>query len=286
MTLNSAAPCEATPMDAENIFPVVQLPESHTILSSLLTFVFPVPYVLPETIEQILELLSVAQKYEMDTTLTLIRACVSRRNPTSTCPGIICSKTALHVYSLAWNHDLVEEMVLAARETLKAPMTIDTYEDKLNSISIPALCELWNFRKQVRHNLSSGFYKDVSKSELFLSLTDLGCVETSKPCKIPLWLHNYLRSVPEDPACFDPITFYSALSSHVSSGDCKQCCSISSKTIREFWIVMKASVHESVRKVGLILTATCGRSHLAYRLIRCSFGLRSLKKRAVKVPSM
>ena len=51
LIVNSAVPCEATQeataMDVESIFPVVQLPEGHTILSSLLTFVFPVPSVLP-----------------------------------------------------------------------------------------------------------------------------------------------------------------------------------------------------------------------------------------------
>lgn len=40
-----------------------------TIISSLLTFLFPVPPVLPPTIEETLELLSMAQKYQMATTL-------------------------------------------------------------------------------------------------------------------------------------------------------------------------------------------------------------------------
>jgi hypothetical protein len=95
-------------------FPVVQLPEGHTILSSLLTFVFPVPSVLPPTIEQFLELLSVAQKYEMATTLARIRDCASRRDP-----SFISAETALRVYSLAWNYGLREETILAARATLK-----------------------------------------------------------------------------------------------------------------------------------------------------------------------
>jgi hypothetical protein len=147
----------------------------HTILSSLLTFVFPVPSVLPPTIEQILELLSVAQKYEMATTLTRIRDCASRRDP-----PFICAETALHVYSPARNYDILEETLLAAKETLKAPMTIDTYEDKLDFISIPALCELWDYRVQVLDNLGSDFYTRVSKSEVFQSLTKIGCVELGK----------------------------------------------------------------------------------------------------------
>jgi hypothetical protein len=171
-------------------------------------------------------------------------------------------------------------------------MTIDTYEDKLDFISIPALCELWDYRVQVLDNLRSGFYMGVSNPEVFQSLTKLGCVEIGESSKIPLWLDNYLRSVPEDPARFDLITFYSALSSHVlstgvgTSSGCKKCLSIPSKTIHELWIALKPFVDESIRKVGLTLNATRDKSHLTHRLIRRSYMLRSLKKRALKVPSM
>ncbi|KAH9174322.1 hypothetical protein EDB89DRAFT_2148919, partial [Lactarius sanguifluus] len=61
--------------------PVVQVTENHTIISSLLTFVFPVSPILPPTIEQIVELLSVAEKYRMTTALIRIRDCASRRDP-------------------------------------------------------------------------------------------------------------------------------------------------------------------------------------------------------------
>ena len=60
-----------------NALRVVQLPVNSTILFSLLTYIFPVPPILPPTIEQIMELLSVAQKYKMDVVLT-IRLCLAR----------------------------------------------------------------------------------------------------------------------------------------------------------------------------------------------------------------
>ena len=59
-------------MDGETLLPVVQLPESYPIISSLLSFLYPVPPVLPPTIELTLELLSVAQKYQATTALTRI----------------------------------------------------------------------------------------------------------------------------------------------------------------------------------------------------------------------
>ncbi|KAH9174316.1 hypothetical protein EDB89DRAFT_564870 [Lactarius sanguifluus] len=146
-----SSPVLAERITAHGVGPeVVQLPENCTILSTLLTFVFPVPSVLPSTIEQILELLSVAQKYEMTTTLDRIRDCVSRRNP-----NLICAETALEVYSLAWKYGLLEEALRAAEETLKTPMTIDNFEDKLNIIPVPALCGLWSYHVQVLDNLNS-----------------------------------------------------------------------------------------------------------------------------------
>jgi hypothetical protein len=59
-------------VDVKTVLPVIQLTEGYATLSTLLTFVFPVPSVLPPTIEEILELLSVAQNYEMVATLTRI----------------------------------------------------------------------------------------------------------------------------------------------------------------------------------------------------------------------
>jgi hypothetical protein len=260
-------------MDGEIPLPVVRLPESHTILSALLTFVFPVPAVLPPTTEQILELLSVAQKYEMTTTLTRIRDCASRHNP-----NFVCAKTALDVYSLAWKYELLEEAIPAAEQTLKAPMTIDNYEDKLDVMPITALCELWYYRVQVLDNLDKSFETEFSKSDVYQNLANIGCVEIDKS-GIPLWLGRFLGSVLQNPARLDLITFHLALSSHISSssGGCEQCVSIPGKTIREFWAALTAFVHENIKKVSLLLYATCDESHIIHRLNWISDSRKTLK---------
>ena len=49
----------------EASLPTVQLPEGGEILHCLLAFIFPVTPFVPQTPEDILELLSVAQKYQM-----------------------------------------------------------------------------------------------------------------------------------------------------------------------------------------------------------------------------
>ncbi|KAH9020961.1 hypothetical protein EDB85DRAFT_442562 [Lactarius pseudohatsudake] len=263
------APCDATTMDGETLLPVVQLPENSTILSTLLTFVFPVPSVLPSTIEHILELLSVAQKYEMTTTLARIRDCASRRNP-----NFICAETALEVYSLAWKHGLHEEALRAAEETLKTPMTIDNFEDKLNIIPIPALCGLWDYHLKVLDNLATGFDTKFSKSEVYQSLANLDCVAQreigeSSITKIPLWLNRYLGSVLDDPAHLDLTTFLLALSSHISSAGtgtssdgCRYCVSIPGKILCEFWTALTAFVHKSIQKAESVFSLTDSQSSI------------------------
>ena len=67
------------------LLPVVQLPESGEVLHCLLTFIFPVTPRMPPTIFEIMELLSVAQKYQMETALAHIRASVAQQNLMPTC---------------------------------------------------------------------------------------------------------------------------------------------------------------------------------------------------------
>lgn len=246
------ATSEATVND-ETLLPIVQLPDSHTIISSLLTFVFPVPPVLPPTIEQTLELLSVAQKYQVTTILSQIRACAFKREP-----KLICPETALHVYSLAWKYGLVEEALLAAKETLKMPMTIRDFEDKLDIIPGVALAELWNYRERVLDNVwerlgsESNYY---SESEVYRISTTLNCVRVVE--NTPMWLIAYIDHVIENTDGHDITTFHLFLSSHISPSDsssepCHHCKSIPSETIRKLWIALTAVFLECIAKVSTL----------------------------------
>ena len=241
----------------EPLLLTVQLAESYAIISNLLTFVFPVTPVLPPTIEQILELLSVAQKYEMANVLIRIRDFAARHGP-----ALICPETALHAYSLAWKYGLREEACLAARETLNFSMTIEDFEDKFNIINGLALYELWKYRQQALLGLSVRLSRDSLDCSFFnskvyhiLSGVDLDCEETIEPAGIPLWLDDYLDSVAEDPSRLDLTTFHLSLTSHVSPidheiDDSDNCKTISGETIRDFWSALTAVVHESIREVG------------------------------------
>ncbi|KAH8985632.1 hypothetical protein EDB86DRAFT_3246377 [Lactarius hatsudake] len=233
--------------------PVVQVAENHTVISSLLTFVFPVSSILPPTIEQILELLSVAEKYGMTAALNRIRDCASRRDP-----PFICPENALNVYCLASSYGLLKETLEAAEVTLKSPMTIQDLEDKLDTMPSVTLYKLWKYRQRVLGNLDV----NIMDSEAYRILYDaaLDCVEltdyaviSGEQHEIPQWLDLYLDSVIGDTARADLTTFHLALSSHVSptGSSCKHCTSIPRKTLREFWTALTAVVRECTRKAEL-----------------------------------
>ncbi|KAH8985598.1 hypothetical protein EDB86DRAFT_3105651 [Lactarius hatsudake] len=112
--------------EEKGLLPVVELSESKATLYSLLTFIFPISPVLPSTTEKIMELLAVAQKYQMDSVMTHIRGAIARQDPPFLRP-----ETALHVYFLAQQHELRQEAVQAARVTLRLSMTIEDLGDKL-----------------------------------------------------------------------------------------------------------------------------------------------------------
>ncbi|KAI9445820.1 hypothetical protein BJY52DRAFT_1228661 [Lactarius psammicola] len=133
--------------------PVVELPESKATLYSLLTFIFPVVPTLPSTPEEIMELLAVAQKYQMDSALAHIRGAIARQDPPFLRP-----ETAFQVYFLAQQHGLHQEALQAARVTLRVSMTIEKLGDKLEFPGMTGayLHELWKYHQRVRAGLKSG----------------------------------------------------------------------------------------------------------------------------------
>ena len=231
-------------------FPVVKLSESGAILHSLLTFVFPVAPILPSTTENIMKLLAVAQKYQMDSVLTHVRGVVALQDP-----PFILPETALHVYFLAQKYELHQEVLRAARNTLRlSTMTIEDLDDKIDFMPGAYLRELWKYHERVRKDLASsllGFRKfglrDIAK--------DLHCGISpfSTPNPIPQWLDDYIESLAQAPHLFDLIEFENALAHHIKSQPRRSpicpCVGISSQTIRAFWVALTTVVHGTIEKV-------------------------------------
>ena len=135
-----------------NVHPVVQLPIDGAILFSLLTYIFPVPPVLPSRVGQVMELLSVAQMYKMDVVLTHIRNHITQQEP-----PFIREETTFLIYSLSRKYGLRIEALRAARCTLSfSSLNIQDLaeEHKLDTMPGRYLHELWKYHQRVRSNLT------------------------------------------------------------------------------------------------------------------------------------
>ena len=237
--------------------PVVELPESGATLHSLLTFIFPVAPIVPSTAEKIMELLSVAQKYQMDSVLRHIRSAIAQQDP-----PFIRPETALHVYFLAQEHGLHQEAVQAARVTLRISMTIEDLGDKLAFPGMTGayLHELWKYHKRVRNDLRSRVLGSASGVVVLSGFPDgvkgLRCQAPGysfEQC-FPRWLGNYIESIAEAPHLFDPLEFENAWARHLKQivGSYSRTCScvdISSQTTRAFWDALTAVVHKAIENV-------------------------------------
>ena len=144
--LIESAPNPQNVSNGEEPLPVVNITESKETLYSLLTFIFPVTPTLPPTAEKIMELLAVAQKYEMNSVVSHIRGAVALHDP-----PLLRLETAFHIYFLAQQYRLHREAVQAARVTLRFPMTIEGLEDKLDFPGMTGayLHELWKYHERV-----------------------------------------------------------------------------------------------------------------------------------------
>ncbi|KAH9023668.1 hypothetical protein EDB85DRAFT_1829127, partial [Lactarius pseudohatsudake] len=146
LAADNPQPGIAIPSDiAAAELPVVRLPDSGAVLFSILTYIFPVQPILPSTVEQVIELLSATQKYEMGAVLTHVRNHISQQHP-----PFIRKENSLYVYSLAQKHGLRQEALQAAQSTIGLPssyLTIDYLDEKLKMMPGVFLHELWKYQQ-------------------------------------------------------------------------------------------------------------------------------------------
>ena len=231
-------------------FPVVQLPIDGAILFSLLTYIFPIPPVLPSTVEQVMELLSVAQMYKMDVVLTHIRNHIAQQEP-----PFIREETAFHIYSLSQKYGLHFEALKAARCTLSfATLTIDCLakENKLDVMPGAFLHELWKYHQRVRSNLTVDL-REFKKS-IMLTIPGLSKCVSATGSDLPIWLGNCISKIGADdsPFTLDLTKFHEISIREVQKfhSKCYYCAQIPlQEDICAFWRALTAVVHNSIIKV-------------------------------------
>jgi hypothetical protein len=240
--------------------PVVKLKENGATIYSLLTLIFPVAPILPSTSEEIMELLAVAQKYQMDSVLGHIRAIIGARKD----PSFIRPETALHIYLLARQHGLHQEALQAARVTLRLPMVLEDLRKTyflFPGITGAYLYELWKYHERFRTDLKSGLL-EFRNSGLPDCVKRLRCQISDRPSSdesTPQWLDKYIESVAEDLRLFDPAEFENEWARHIQETTARfsrtcSCVDIPRKLRRVFWEPLTAVVRrtiDQVRRVGV-----------------------------------
>ena len=231
--------------------PVTQLSDSGAVLFSLLTYIFPVQPILPSTVEQVMELLSAAQKYKMDAVLIHIRNHIDKQYP-----PFVREENSLYIYSLAQKHGLRQEVLQAARSTLGlSTLTIDDLDENLELMRGSFLHELWKYHQRVRANLKLDLENFIVSRAAATFKLEGTCRTALAASGVPSWLDRYILSIGRSPSFFDLSGFHMALTRHVQSlsnsrrGGCPACTTIPSKTILEFWTALSAVYRESITKV-------------------------------------
>jgi len=237
--------------NAEDSLPVLQLPESGEIVHCLLTFIFPMTPLLPPTHEESLELLSVAQKYQMDSVLAHARDKIIRHHPLP-----IRLEPALRIYSLAQKYGLRPEALQTAKTILDYPMTIEDLDNKLDIMPGASLYELWKHHERVRAILASDL-SVFTLSGAHGTITGLRCTELSSS-QIPSWLDQYIESIGNAPNLFNPVEFNVATTRHIKHTKRRcECMSIPGQTIRDFWEALASVVRKGFEKVSVIHVRSC-----------------------------
>jgi hypothetical protein len=235
--------------NAGGSLPVVQLPQKGEIVHCLLTHIFPVTPLVPSTPEKIMELLSVAQTYQMGFVLSRIRDRIARHNPPPT-----HLEPALRVYALAQKYGLRPEALQAARTILDYPLTIENLDNNLDLMSGTSLYELWKYHERVRAILASDlaeFRTSGAHGTIKVRCTVLG------PSQIPGWLDDYIVSIGESPHLFDFAELNIAMKDHFVDWDSREDCECGSIIIRNFWDALTSVVQGSFEKVSAVDLPGC-----------------------------
>lgn len=234
--------------NAESSLPVVPLPESGEILHCLLTFIFLVAPRIPSTHEETMELLSVAQKYQMGTVLIHLRGSIAQQYPPPT-----DLEPALRIYSLAQKYGLRPEALHTAHTILNYPMTIENFDNKLDIMPGASLYELWKYHEGVRAILGPDL-TEFRTSGARGTVTGIRCGKYSSS-HIPQWIDQYIESIGNAPNLLDLIEFNIAMARHINGAKrgC-ECASVSRQTILDFWAVLASIVHGSFEKAESALS--------------------------------
>ncbi|KAI0044385.1 hypothetical protein FA95DRAFT_1608608 [Auriscalpium vulgare] len=251
----SHPPVDATVVSGVSIassdgLPVLCLPEASQVLSTFLSIVIsttlPSPPPIPDSLEEAIDVIVVAEKYQARHVLSYIR---DLRRPE-------CHNPVL-AFSIAWKHRLKEEALVAIRAiALLEPFTIESVGADLRHLTGPCLHELMRCRQAAIAVMHAGM-REFRQSVTLVEWIKRHCQpQRSSYCcankTIPLWLRTFFQSTVVKMAKFTQMDYHHALCGHRAK--CEDCSQLSQLAVQELWTELEAEVLRSMQKVRHLLT--------------------------------
>ncbi|KAH8996738.1 hypothetical protein EDB92DRAFT_1522990 [Lactarius akahatsu] len=218
---------EPSPYGQGQVKQVIDLTEDSKTLHRLLSMIYPMNPIVPDTLEDALSLLSACQKYQMDSTATRVRALICARTP-----PLFTSENCFRAYGIASRCHLEEEALLSARLTLECPLTFEACGEDLRFISGADLFQLFGYRNECIKVAEDCIEKTNHWLSPVLSTGSTGLgyiVDRATEERLPVskwWRRHFLRRIalrPSPKTITDRLASKNALSWHRYKSACTSC---------------------------------------------------------------
>lgn len=216
-----------SPHGQEQVKQVIDLTENSKTLLRLLSVIYPMDPIVPDTLEDALSLLSACQKYQMDSTATRIRALMKA------CTPLFTVANSFRAYGIASRHRLEEEALSAARLALQRAMNFNTCGEDLRFISGADLYRLFVYRNECTRVAKDCINKMIDhktpppSSSSCSKPVNIGKYDTKALQSVPRWWHgHFLSRVADQPSpktVSDRQAFELAIAAHRAASWCSIC---------------------------------------------------------------
>ncbi|KAI0266136.1 hypothetical protein BC834DRAFT_935728 [Gloeopeniophorella convolvens] len=223
--------------------PVLSLSEDKSVLTTLLSAIFPVHLVIPETYEEMVQVFSAAYKYKLQSVVSILNTGFPEL-----VPSMISRDDAFRAFCLARRYGLVDEAIPAAQTAIKDYEDIERLGAKLLFANDSSLGELWLYQQEVEKHVEPAV-SALRKSEYAQKIAE--------SCKDGAWLADFFDTVSDEVSVRAPSLLQTAFRSHTSSSSCEFCDDSTIEEVFSFGKSVQATVNEALNKARDAFRALC-----------------------------
>ncbi|KAH8996742.1 hypothetical protein EDB92DRAFT_1522677 [Lactarius akahatsu] len=238
-----------SPHEQGQVKQVIDLTEDSKTLLHLLSVIYPMEAIVPDTLEDALSLLSACQKYQMDFIANCVRASMRARTP-----PLFTVENCFRTYGIASRYHLEEEALLSARLTLECPLTFDGCGEDLCFISGTDLFRLHRYRKECIKVAKNCVERETGRgiSQSFSHCSSRSANMDGLQTVSGWWKGHFLNRIADLPSpktVTNRLVFEGAMIVHRTVTGCPLCQQ--ETRIDNICAVFEAKLSEAIDQVGL-----------------------------------